>query len=58
MSLRILGNTLTISGTARRVGWVCERGARLEIRDGRAVCGSCDRRYREVDPESLKPEIP
>lgn len=34
---------------ARRVGWMCRCGVRLQIRDSRANCGACGTVYRESD---------
>jgi UDP-2-acetamido-3-amino-2,3-dideoxy-glucuronate N-acetyltransferase len=33
---------------ARRVGWMCQCGVRLQVRDGKAVCGTCRVGYREA----------
>ncbi len=34
---------------ARRVGWMCRCGVRLQVRDSRANCGACGTVYRESD---------
>ena len=34
---------------ARRVGWMCRCGVRLQIRDGRATCAACGTGYQESD---------
>ncbi len=33
---------------ARRIGWMCQCGVKLALRDGGAACGSCGTSYREV----------
>jgi UDP-2-acetamido-3-amino-2,3-dideoxy-glucuronate N-acetyltransferase len=38
---------LMVGVPARRVGWVCRCGVRLEIREGAAACSACGSRYRE-----------
>jgi UDP-2-acetamido-3-amino-2,3-dideoxy-glucuronate N-acetyltransferase len=40
---------LVVGVPARRVGWVCRCGVRLEFRDGAAVCRACGSAYREAD---------
>src|SRR3954462_15097333 len=32
---------------ARRVGWMCQCGVRLQLRDGHASCAACGASYRE-----------
>ncbi|HEY4649491.1 MAG TPA: acyltransferase [Gemmatimonadales bacterium] len=34
---------------ARRVGWMCRCGVRLQVRDSRATCAGCGTGYRESD---------
>jgi len=34
---------------ARRVGWMCRCGVRLQFREGRATCAVCGTDYRESD---------
>jgi UDP-2-acetamido-3-amino-2,3-dideoxy-glucuronate N-acetyltransferase len=34
---------------ARRVGWMCRCGVRLQFREGRATCAACGTNYRESD---------
>jgi UDP-2-acetamido-3-amino-2,3-dideoxy-glucuronate N-acetyltransferase len=34
---------------ARRVGWMCRCGVRLQFREGRATCPACGTDYRESD---------
>ena len=50
---------LMLGVPARRAGWMCRCGVRLEAAFGRAVCRACGTRYQEedgvlvlVDPES------
>jgi UDP-2-acetamido-3-amino-2,3-dideoxy-glucuronate N-acetyltransferase len=50
---------LMVGVPARRVGWMCQCGDRLEIRAGEGQCGACGARYREesgrlamIDPPS------
>jgi UDP-2-acetamido-3-amino-2,3-dideoxy-glucuronate N-acetyltransferase len=50
---------LMVGVPARRVGWMCQCGIRLEVRNGAARCGDCAAGYREeggklklVDPPS------
>jgi UDP-2-acetamido-3-amino-2,3-dideoxy-glucuronate N-acetyltransferase len=38
---------LMVGVPARRIGWMCRCGVRLEPADGAATCGSCGTRYRE-----------
>jgi len=40
---------LMVGVPARRVGWMCQCGVRLQVRDGRAVCSVCGAGYREAD---------
>jgi UDP-2-acetamido-3-amino-2,3-dideoxy-glucuronate N-acetyltransferase len=40
---------LMVGVPARRVGWICRCGVRLQVRDGRASCTACGTRYREID---------
>ncbi|HYF39752.1 MAG TPA: N-acetyltransferase, partial [Gemmatimonadales bacterium] len=40
---------LMVGVPARRVGWMCQCGVRLQLRDGRAVCGACGATYREQE---------
>jgi UDP-2-acetamido-3-amino-2,3-dideoxy-glucuronate N-acetyltransferase len=46
---------LMLGVPARRAGWMCRCGVRLTIRDGRGVCESCGRTYREAAGQ-LTPE--
>jgi UDP-2-acetamido-3-amino-2,3-dideoxy-glucuronate N-acetyltransferase len=39
---------LMVGVPARRVGWMCQCGVRLQVRDGRAVCSDCGAGYREA----------
>ncbi len=39
---------LVVGVPARRVGWVCACGERLNLSEGRGTCGVCGARYTEV----------
>ncbi len=39
---------LMLGVPARRAGWVCSCGTRLQLRDGYATCSGCGKKYREV----------
>jgi len=45
---------LMVGVPARRIGWTCRCGNRLEIQGGGAICPTCRRAYRE-DGERLFP---
>jgi len=38
---------LMVGVPARRVGWICQCGERLHLREGAAACGLCGASYRE-----------
>jgi UDP-2-acetamido-3-amino-2,3-dideoxy-glucuronate N-acetyltransferase len=38
---------LMVGVPARRVGWMCRCGVRLQLREGAATCGACGTTYRE-----------
>jgi len=38
---------LMVGVPARRVGWMCQCGRRLDLRDGAAACAACGATYRE-----------
>jgi UDP-2-acetamido-3-amino-2,3-dideoxy-glucuronate N-acetyltransferase len=38
---------LMVGVPARRVGWMCQCGIRLQLQDGRASCASCGASYEE-----------
>jgi UDP-2-acetamido-3-amino-2,3-dideoxy-glucuronate N-acetyltransferase len=40
---------LVVGVPARRVGWVCQCGVRLTLRDGAAACAACGATYEERD---------
>ncbi len=40
---------LMVGVPARRVGWVCQCGLRLLVRDGRGECAACGAGYEESD---------
>jgi UDP-2-acetamido-3-amino-2,3-dideoxy-glucuronate N-acetyltransferase len=48
---------LMVGVPARRIGWMCQCGVRLDLEGGAAVCGACGARYgeesgllRQIDP--------
>ena len=40
---------LMVGVPARRVGWICRCGVRLQLRDGRASCTACGTGYQETN---------
>jgi UDP-2-acetamido-3-amino-2,3-dideoxy-glucuronate N-acetyltransferase len=40
---------LMVGVPARRVGWMCQCGVRLHLRDGTAACPACGATYRESE---------
>ena len=40
---------LMVGVPARRVGWMCQCGLRLQLREGQAVCAACGATYKETD---------
>src|SRR5919202_2412384 len=40
---------LMVGVPARRVGWMCRCGVRLQLRAGRATCASCGTSYQETN---------
>jgi UDP-2-acetamido-3-amino-2,3-dideoxy-glucuronate N-acetyltransferase len=40
---------LMVGVPARRVGWMCRCGVRLQLRDGAAICTACGTAYQERD---------
>jgi UDP-2-acetamido-3-amino-2,3-dideoxy-glucuronate N-acetyltransferase len=40
---------LMVGVPARRVGWMCRCGVRVQVRDGSATCAACGTKYRESD---------
>jgi UDP-2-acetamido-3-amino-2,3-dideoxy-glucuronate N-acetyltransferase len=40
---------LMVGVPARRVGWMCRCGVRLQLRDGRATCSACGTAYQETN---------
>ena len=40
---------LMVGVPARRVGWMCQCGVRLQLRDGRGACAACGATYRESE---------
>ena len=45
---------LMVGVPARRIGWICQCGVRLNIRNAQAECGACGAKYAEIDG-SLRP---
>lgn len=43
----VLPFALMVGVPARRVGWMCQCGERLQVRDRAAMCGVCGAAYRE-----------
>ena len=39
---------LMVGVPARRVGWMCQCGERLQLADGKAACAACGARYEET----------
>jgi UDP-2-acetamido-3-amino-2,3-dideoxy-glucuronate N-acetyltransferase len=44
---------LMVGVPARRLGWMCQCGARLAVTGGGARCGDCGLEYRETGPDTL-----
>jgi UDP-2-acetamido-3-amino-2,3-dideoxy-glucuronate N-acetyltransferase len=40
---------LMVGVPARRVGWMCRCGVRLQLRDGRGTCSACGTAYQETN---------
>jgi len=40
---------LMVGVPARRVGWMCQCGVRLQLQDGRASCAACGATYHELE---------
>src|SRR3982751_1948873 len=40
---------LMVGVPARRVGWMCQCGVRLQLREGRATCAACGAGYQETE---------
>src|SRR5688572_32569989 len=40
---------LMVGVPARRVGWMCQCGLRLQLRESQAVCPACGATYKETD---------
>ena len=49
---------LMVGVPARRVGWMCQCGLRLEVRDGRATCGTCGAGYQEAEGRIRLADLP
>jgi UDP-2-acetamido-3-amino-2,3-dideoxy-glucuronate N-acetyltransferase len=46
----VMPYALMVGVPARRIGWMCECGVRLDDR-GDVTCGACDREYQITDEE-------
>ncbi|MFA5031741.1 MAG: N-acetyltransferase [bacterium] len=40
---------IVVGAPARIIGWMCECGAKLEFKDGKAHCDKCGRNYKKTD---------
>ncbi|HZA91062.1 MAG TPA: N-acetyltransferase, partial [Gemmatimonadales bacterium] len=40
---------LMVGVPARRVGWICQCGVRLHLRDNHAACAACGATYKESE---------
>ncbi|MGE0353660.1 MAG: acyltransferase [Gemmatimonadales bacterium] len=49
---------LMVGVPARRVGWMCQCGVRLQLQDGKANCGACGARYEETGGRLSLVELP
>jgi UDP-2-acetamido-3-amino-2,3-dideoxy-glucuronate N-acetyltransferase len=49
---------LMVGVPARRVGWMCQCGLRLELGNGTAVCGSCGASYEEQEGKLRLVDLP
>ena len=49
---------LMVGVPARRVGWMCQCGLRLEVKDGRAACATCGAGYEEKDGRIKLVDLP
>jgi UDP-2-acetamido-3-amino-2,3-dideoxy-glucuronate N-acetyltransferase len=45
----VRAHALMVGVPARRVGWMCRCGIRLDLREGAAVCTACGTAYREQE---------
>ncbi|TKB80813.1 MAG: N-acetyltransferase [Nitrospira sp.] len=45
---------LVVGNPARRVGWMCACGIKLKVTGGRALCQSCEARYRITAREGCR----
>jgi UDP-2-acetamido-3-amino-2,3-dideoxy-glucuronate N-acetyltransferase len=58
VSADVPAHTMTAGVPARRIGWACRCGAKMEETDGRVLCGACGRAYRrEGDGLALEDEV-
>jgi UDP-2-acetamido-3-amino-2,3-dideoxy-glucuronate N-acetyltransferase len=49
---------LMVGVPARRVGWMCQCGLRLAVRDGRATCETCGAGYQETEGRIRLVDLP
>ena len=49
---------LMIGVPARRVGWMCQCGLRLELKSGKAVCAGCGASYQENEGKLRLVDLP
>jgi UDP-2-acetamido-3-amino-2,3-dideoxy-glucuronate N-acetyltransferase len=49
---------LMVGVPARRVGWMCQCGLRLELKDGKAACGTCGAAYQETEGRLRRVDLP
>ena len=49
---------LMVGVPARRVGWMCQCGLRLEVKQGRASCATCGAGYQESDGRVRLVDLP
>jgi UDP-2-acetamido-3-amino-2,3-dideoxy-glucuronate N-acetyltransferase len=45
----VLAYALMVGVPARRIGWICQCGIRLDLARGRAQCAECGTKYTETD---------
>lgn len=46
---------LVVGNPARRIGWVCACGVRLDSRSGDLTCSACGARYVQLAPDEIAP---
>lgn len=50
----IAPHALVVGVPARRIGWVCQCGERLTVREGGATCAGCQTAYEEIQGRLLR----